>query len=211
MGGLVLEFCSLRFGAVEGYTGGSRMIAVGVLGKEAEQTTIWVVLLELGFFLLREFAFAGQGEDAFTIFIVRFAIWRFVTNVSTGTAIAGDFILGFGGFDGGWCCCFLLVDVIGGSQEEIGWISKILPFGRNDLFNEGFLAQVFEGIFWECFDVVATDVGWVSDKRSINSGLELDNEGTETGCERLQRFGWIVAFHICELFVVGLCGSFKQG
>ena len=86
-----------------------------------------------------------------------------------------------------------------------------MPFGRNDFFNEGFLAEIFERIFWESFDVVSTDMSWVRDEGSIDCSFELDNEGTEAGSKRLESFSGVVALHVGKLLVVRLCGSFKQG
>ena len=132
MGRFLGDFGSLGFGAVKSHTLGSGVETVCFFSKEAEKTTIGVVFLELCFFGGSELAFTSEGEDALTIFVIRFAVGRFVTNVDAGT-VAGNFVAGdvsgSGGLDGGGCGCFLLVDVIGGSKEKVCRIGEVLPFG----------------------------------------------------------------------------------
>ena len=145
MGRFLGDFGSLSFGAVKSHTLGSGVETVCFFSKEAEKTTIGVVFLELCFFSGSELAFTSEGEDALTIFVIRFAVGRFVTNVDAGT-VAGNFIAsdvrGTGGLGGGRCCSFLLVDIIGGGEEKVCWIGEVLPFGWDHFFNEGLLAKV---------------------------------------------------------------------
>ena len=213
--GLVLRVCSLRFGAIESNTFGCGMVAVCILGEEAEKTSGWIVLLELGFFLGGELSLTGEREDALAVLVVCFTIEGLVTDMDARLAISiGDPIRrtsGSDGFDDGWCGSFLLVDIVGCGEEEVGWMGNVFPFDWNHFFDQSFLTEIGEWVLRKGFDVVPSDVGSIRDEGTIDGGFELGDESTEARSEGFKGFDWVAALHVRELFVVGLGRSFKEG
>ncbi len=187
------------------------MVTVCFFCEETKNAAVGIMFLQFGFFSRGELAFTGKREDALTVFVVRFIVGRLVADVNT-RAIASELVAGgSSGFDGGWSGCFLFVDVVSGSKEKISGVREIFPFGWNDLFYQSFLTEVREGIFRESFDIITTDVGGVDNEGAVYSGFEFSDESAKARRERFKGLGGVVAFHICELLIICLRRTFKEG
>ena len=160
---------ALSFGSIKSSAVGCGVIAICGFGEEAKDTAGWVVFLKLGFFLDCKLTVACHGEDALAIRIIGFAVCWLVPPCGTelvvagGSAVVVDEAAELDGFDGWGCSCFLFVDVVGGSKDEVSGIRKVSPFGRNVFINKDLLAKIRERSFREGFDVVSTGVVWIAD------------------------------------------------
>ena len=69
----------------------------------------------------------------------------------------------------------------------------MFPIIREDLIDEGLLFEIFKEWRREGLDVVLASVIRILNDGSVFGFFKLGEKVTETGCELLDRFGWVVA------------------